>query len=185
MKPYGEIQTYEELLETNIEFLEGKREKTFYYGSEWEWRGDENKNITSTLVTLAKCGVFTYHSQLSTKDQRSYLAFFMSSEMVEKIYAYLEANPCIWVQFEWKNGLVWSSIESKSISLKKSAKKVWVNEMEERITAWQYPRIESILSKMVYGMIICRDYHHHEEACSILLNCLQNTYNINKNEKGS
>lgn len=51
------------------------------------------------------------------------------SEIVEKVYAFLEADDRVWVHFMWKNGLVWSSIPSHLRSIRyvddEDTKKIW------------------------------------------------------------
>lgn len=94
---------------------------------------------------------------------RSYVEFYIESEIVEKIYAYLETDPRIWSHFEWRYGLEWSSVESNTISLsKKDRKKVWKNHVKGRFNS----RKDS--PSIAYGMIICKDFGGNQRAYDIL-----------------
>lgn len=189
---YHNIQTYDELLQTNLDFFKGKIDSTFYYHEKWTYEEDHFSSSTSTLVELTHNNVFTFNGQSPSPNQRSYVEFLMPSEMVEKIYAYMEVDPRIWVQFEWKNGLLWSSIDSKKIALTRTDKKKvctewhnaeWQNVNDGKIGnriggLWDYPNIEKILSEMVYGVVICRDFNK-DNAEQILLDWISKKNKMN------
>lgn len=173
-----QIESYNDLLHMNLQFFDGKLEKTFYYDGKWgEEDGETHLPSTPTLIKLTKNNIFTFNGQSPSSLQRSYVEFFIPSEMVEKIYAYMECDSRIWVQFEWKNGQVWSSIDEyvKKIALTKTkTNKVcteWNNhyDFDSRIGGiYLFPTIQSILSKMAYGIVICRDYGKNEKTEDIL-----------------
>lgn len=168
-----QIETYDDLLKMNLQFFDRKLDKTFYYDGKWaEEDGETHLPSTLTLIQLAKNDIFTFNGQSPSSVQRSYVEFFIPSEMVEKIYAYMESDIRIWVQFEWKNGQIWSSIDEyvKKIALTKNDKKKvcteWHNgyDFHSRIGGtYLFPNIQSILSKMAYGIVICRDFGKNEK----------------------
>ena len=85
MDNYLKIQNYDELLQTNIDFFNRKIDKTFYYDERWEYEEDHASTSTTSLIELARRRVFTFNGQSADKHQRSYIEFFIPSEIVEKI----------------------------------------------------------------------------------------------------
>jgi hypothetical protein len=174
MDNYLKIQNYDELLQTNIDFFNRKIDKTFYYDERWEYEEDHASTSTTSLIELARRRVFTFNGQSADKHQRSYVEFFIPSEIVEKIYAFMEVDPRVWVHFEWKNGLSWSSVDSKKVALTRTDKKKVCTEWKNVIGGsrigglWNYPNIDAILSEMAYGIVISRHYNKGD-AGQILL----------------
>ena len=86
----------------------------------------------------------------------------------------MEVDPRVWVHFEWKNGLSWSSVDSKKVALTRTDKKKVCTEWKNVIGGsrigglWNYPNIDAILSEMAYGIVISRHYNKGD-AGQILL----------------
>jgi len=80
---YKKVKTYEDLLQTNIEFLKGKLPGTWYYDARWGEGLDQKTHAvgdtTKTLLALHKKGIFTTGGQSAacgkvepTEDTRYY-----------------------------------------------------------------------------------------------------------------
>lgn len=104
---YSRVNTFSDLLETNLKFFKGELEETYYYGAPWGKGEDQNDHVevaTENLIQLTeKHRIFTTNGQSSysdkVTDQRSYLICYMEKGTFERVkYSLLNDNR-IWVIF--------------------------------------------------------------------------------------
>ncbi len=124
---YKKVKTYEDLLETNIEFLKGKMPATWYYDARWGEGQDQKthavSDTTKTLLALHKKGIFTMGGQSSAcgkieegeetrlytggkvieYKQRSCISGFLPVELAQKLLPELKKDKRIYVHFSFPN----------------------------------------------------------------------------------
>lgn len=126
-KVYKNVNTYNDLLKTNIEFLKGNLPETWYYGAKWGEGLDQKTHATDmttqTLIALHKKGVFTVNGQSSQCDkniseqtiypesagrvvaheQRSFVDGFLPVELAQKLVPILQKDKRIYIDIKYPN----------------------------------------------------------------------------------
>lgn len=82
---YSAVSTWDDLIQTNIDFLEGRLQSTFYYLA--PWRDDMQHNEDNLLKLHKEHKIFTFNGQEGSfkKQQRSYLNFICSYDLGNKL----------------------------------------------------------------------------------------------------
>lgn len=131
-KTYKAVKTYEDLLETNIQFLKGKLPGTWYYGATWgeglDQKTHATDDTTKILLELHKKGIFTqdgqsaacgtYNVEKEGEEMREYLLSdgvvgykqrsgvggFLPVELAQKLLPILKKDKRIYVNIQYPNG---------------------------------------------------------------------------------
>lgn len=97
---YSKVKTWQDLCDTNIYFLQGKQDKTFYHGAPID---SETNLILNELIQLNSNGFFTTDSQpyVNKPDykQISYLIFNLPYEIAHKLLPKLLLDNQIYFSF--------------------------------------------------------------------------------------
>ncbi len=126
-KAYIKVKTYDDLLKTGIDYLNGKLPETWWYGNAWGKGEDQKTHATSdatkTLIELHKKGVFTIGGQSSAcgkldndigwlgeslpaiaYEQRSSIDGYVRVELAHKLIPILKEDKRIYVDIKFPNG---------------------------------------------------------------------------------
>ena len=125
LQVYNHVQNFNDLLEVNIAFLQGKINYTYYYGSITDTEPNLNPDtvlLLDKLVELHKLGFYTMDGQGSLKkiknfnhiytgqnmwmetEQKSYLQGYMKKEYVYDLLRYLQTQNVFYV---FKDPVTW------------------------------------------------------------------------------
>lgn len=186
---YKKVRTYDDLLQTNLDWFNRKINQTFYYGMPWgEIDSDQiDHSITSgeNLKNLTKNGVFTvngqsFHCDDNGTKQRSYVTFFMERDKFVSIVDQLKADDRIWFDVIDANNNQWSTIEESVVTLTSDFDEPYTtypmsvdwSDAEKNISGVDdYPIIKSILlgENMVFGIVIRKEFCKAPTADAVLL----------------
>jgi hypothetical protein len=125
---YTKVKTYDDILKTGIDYMNGKLPQTWFYGAAWGEGEDQQthatKEATKTLIELHKKGVFTFGGQSSVcgnidetspyrslnfhdgsfpvaYKQRSCIAGYIPIELAQKILPILKEDKRIYVEIKF------------------------------------------------------------------------------------
>jgi hypothetical protein len=189
---YSKVNTFSDLLDTNIKFFRGEINETYYYGAPWGKGEDQNNHAivsTENLIKLTKDHrIFSTNGQSSysdkVTDQRSYLMFYMEKETFEKIKEKLLKDERIWTIFIQRKDLFFFKNFSITSSLHPSINKIvltkdvgypysiWKCDEEARLEFEEtcFDNINDILKETIYCLIVCKEWNTEPNADTILLN---------------
>jgi len=118
-KIYEQVQSYEELLLTNIAQLQSKLPKTFFYNGRWGDTEDQNNHAqkaTDNLILLHNYKLFTINGQSNfcgyeTPEskypvmQMSYVEFFTTNEFAMQLLPHLLLDKRVYVSMVFPDGV--------------------------------------------------------------------------------
>lgn len=116
---YTGVNTFDDLLNTNVMFFKRELPSTFYYADKWGNVGDQthvNEKTTNIMIELAKRGIFSIEGQSGYCDekegtiQRSYIQFFTTVDIANQLKHALFNDSRIWVAMEFPDGQVVENI---------------------------------------------------------------------------
>lgn len=193
---YKSIKDFSDLLQSNIDFFNGKLNETYYYGSPWGKGEDQNNHAevsTQNLIELTKNRIFTTNGQSNyydkTTDQRSYLVCYMEKDTYNCIHKNLLEDSRIWTVFilAKEYSINYSEITSLSPKKKriiltldcKQPYSIWTRGLEarEEYETTVYDNVNNILKETVYCIIVCKEWNKGPSSDSILLEYLNNNLN--------
>ena len=193
---YKKVKDFSDLLQTNLDFFNGKMPETYYYGTSWgkgECQNNDAEVATKNLIELTKKHrIFTTNGQSNyydkNTDQRSYLVCYMEKQTYNYVYKNLLDDPRIWAVFILTEDhkilnlcsfVNYSEISSllpnqKRIILTLECKnpyRIWTRGLEarEEYETTKFVNINSILKDTVYCIIICKEWNKGPTADSIIL----------------
>ena len=125
---YGKVKTYDDILKTGIDYMNGKLPQTWFYGAAWGEGEDQEthatKEATKKLIELHKRGVFTIGGQSSACGdidesspyralnfgddgfpiafkQRSSISGYLPVELAQKLLPILKKDKRIYVEIKF------------------------------------------------------------------------------------
>ncbi len=157
---YKNVKTFEDLLKTNIDFLEGKNKITFnHFGP----INDDHKENIQLLIELTKKGFLTCGGQSPLDQenikQRSYVEGYIKDELYEKLKSFLIDKNVYFVVSDYYGNLLYSNFKEDSINLTMYNNVKCTNLHNEGIfceTGSIY--VNNILQKCVYFSIASTEY---------------------------
>ncbi len=105
---YSHVSTWTDLCKTNVEFLEGKHEKTFYHCGPIDLETSQDPRFLNSLIELNNLGLFTYNSQPYKNPntnifpgiyQISYVNFHCEQTIAYKLLPLMLADNSIYFSF--------------------------------------------------------------------------------------
>ncbi len=105
---YTHVSTWTDLCKTNVEFLEGKHEETFYNTRPIDSETSQDPKFLNSLIELNNFGLFTYNSQPYKKSntnifpgiyQISYVNFHCEQIIAYKLLPLMLADNSIYFSF--------------------------------------------------------------------------------------
>ncbi len=117
---YTRVETWMDLCKTNVEFLEGKHEETFYHYGPIDPETSQDSNFLKSLIELNNLGLFTVCSQpflnqgkiIDCKDMKeledyyplthkiSFIDFYCQQEIAYKLLPLLLSDNTIYFSFQ-------------------------------------------------------------------------------------
>ena len=182
---YSKVTTYSELIDSNLQFFEGKLQQTFYYSAQWGKSPDQNNHAelaTGNLISLhKKYRVYTFNGQSNYEDpehdyiQRSYLGFLIEKEQLDKVHKKLI-----------NDFRIWTICTNPDYSIYGKDEKFFMLDLTldggEACTIWnfqtcsrplddmsEFDNVNKIVKKLITCWIICKDYCSPYTADQILL----------------
>lgn len=108
-KLYKSVKTWSDLINTNIDFMNGKINKTFYHNGPLN-KETHNNSIFEPCIELNKLQLLTHNSQPYIYDidkdencdvhQKSYIAFYSESHIGKQLYEALIKDERVFVSYE-------------------------------------------------------------------------------------
>ena len=179
---YESVSGFGHLLRINKQFLKNKWDQTYYhYGP---FAIDTHINARDTLLTLHEYyRVYTTNGQSNLNEngllQRGYVEFQVEEYTANKLFQRLCDDPRIYTSFDYPSSS-FTFGEFYMDNMPSSTLPLTQNNGED-VTFWrkgiredmrmceEYPNVERILSKLVYGFIVCREYYDNTPCEDILL----------------
>ena len=188
MDIYSSVEDWNDLIETNLLFLSGEIEETFYHGGKLN---SETTYFLNDIIELNKKGLFTYTSQPYVYNkQRSYLSFHCERKLIKKLLNKLKENKKIYFSCRTDDEYI-DNIKQDRLNLsRKKRRGKWI-----RYTNWwkshcsetpeleslaqdDYPNVHELLEDTASFEVIANNFKEDVSIPNIVLNYM----NIIENE---
>ena len=176
------------MIETNLLFLNGDIDETFYHGGPLNSETIENKDFLNDVIELNKQQIFTYDSQpcLFNK-QRSYISFHCNIDLIEKLFDKLKNDKNIYFSCKTSE-TYYDNMECEKLNLSRNKRNGkwnkytnwWKNNYIEDDCVFpsylesliedEYPVVCDLLENSTDCMIILKNFKNDISAPNILLN---------------
>lgn len=179
---YPLVESFEDLIYINRQFLKGNMCKTYYFyeyfGSPKTTSVDHAKNCINDLLLLNEKGIYSFDGQHALTEyedgknigqQRSYLEFVCDRKTFKKIYSEIIKDKRIHISFLlpgkkkvgfWEDtNLTWYHNTEKD---EKDECTNWFVEYFEDGCDTDFDNVDKILSREVYGMIFSKEFDDNQ-----------------------
>ena len=187
---YKDVKTWDDLVETNIAFLEGRQPCTFYYGNTFKDDAylDDTHRMEDDLLRLHReFGIFTYNGHSSMLEdrhrQRGFIEFVCEKSYTlaerllsdQRIYAFVrEENP------DGTSSILHNCPESINLTEPRGSSfnlAIWEESNELLGVSEGLDGVHALLQDAMYVFVCTREFpsHHgrHQEVTRCVLDALE------------
>ena len=193
---YDPVENWTDLIGTNIAFLNGTLNETFYHCEPLDNETTDDQYFLNDIIKLNMIGVFTFNSQPYIQNkQKSYISCHINRSIGDALFDKLQSNENIYFCF-LNNGddYYYDNIPQEKLNLSRTqviqnSSNIWheytnwkrchyfdgenilQNELEG-LTINNFPKIYNLIKNTIFVMIISKSFTNDISAPKILLNCV-------------
>lgn len=177
---YEDVNTYEDLLKVNVQFLRNEISQTYYYCAEFgELCGENHMGARNALIELHQRGIYTVDGQSNTDKQRGYVTFLCQPELATQLIELLKQDERVYTSYDDPNGEYYDNFPTDDpnrfpVTYHQDDGTVvsswWRGrDTENRCSNYDMVNVESILEQLPSLGIVCREVNYSVPAEDILL----------------